>query len=95
MRKMMTTKHSPISAIKRQADKIAFMLKAFERGEKIDDRFAEKIREARIKRGVLKFAIAMDGKTLIIDMPFDMIGRSSEVAISEWIVKAMKELRSQ
>ena len=45
----MTTARSPLSQLKAQAAKIAATLKAAERGEKIDVRFAEKIEAARAK----------------------------------------------
>lgn len=87
----MTTKHSPLSALKAQADKIAASLKASERGEKIDIRFAEKI-AARGKEGI-KVGIVMDDKTIIIEMPWVTIRNTSEVGLSEYIIKLMRESR--
>ena len=88
----MTTKHSPLSALKAQADKIAATLKAAERGEKIDVRFAEKIDAARGK-DVFKVGIVMDDKVIMIDMPWATIRSASEAGLSEYIVRQMREAR--
>ncbi|WP_269582009.1 hypothetical protein [Roseibium sp. Sym1] len=88
----MTTKQSPLSALKRQANHIAAMLKAAERGEKIDVQFAEKIREARGRR-TFKFAVVMDDKILTIEMPWTQIKGTSETGLSEYIVGQMRESR--
>lgn len=86
----MTTKHSPLSALKAQADKIAALLKKAERGEKIDLRFGEKIAEAR-KRGVFKVGIVMDDKTITIEMPWATIGSTEEAGLAEYILRLMRE----
>lgn len=88
----MTTSHSSLSRLKGQADKIAQMIKASERGEKIDVRFAEKIREARTKE-VFVVGIAMDDKFLKIDIPWVTIRQTSEVALAAYILKQMKGSR--
>lgn len=88
----MTTKHSPLSALKAQAEKIAAVLKAAERGEKIDIRFAEKIEAARAKE-CFKIGIVMDDKVITIEMPWATIRDTSERGISEYIVRQMKEAR--
>jgi hypothetical protein len=88
----MTTKHSSLSALKAQADKIAAMLKAFDRGEKVDVRFAEKIEAARGKESI-KFGIVMDDKVVMVDMPWSTIRETSEAGMSEYIVGQMREAR--
>ena len=88
----MTTKHSPIRALKAQADKIAAVLKAAERGEKIDVRFAEKIEAARDNE-VFKVGIVMDDKIIAVDMPWATIRSTSEPALAEYIVTLMREAR--
>lgn len=88
----MTTKHSPLSALKAHADKIAKMMKAAERGEKIDVLFAEKIEEARTKESV-KFGILMDDKFITVDMPWATIRSTGEVGLSEYILRQMREAR--
>lgn len=88
----MTTKHSPLSALKAQADKIAATLKAAERGEKIDVRFAEKIDAARAKES-FKVGIVMDDKIIIVEMPLATIRSTSEAGLSEYIVRQMREAR--
>ncbi len=88
----MTTKHSPMSALKAQAAKIAATLKGAERGDKIDARFATKIAEARV-RGVFKVGIVMDDKVITIDMPWATIRDSDEAGLSEYILGLMRETR--
>ena len=88
----MTTRHSPLSALKAQADKIAAAIKAAERGEKIDVRFAEKIEAARSKDS-FKVGIVMDDKVITIDMPWATIRATSEVGIAEYILDQMRESR--
>jgi hypothetical protein len=88
----MTTKHSPLSALKAQADKIAAILKAAERGEKIDVRFAEKIDAARAKES-FKIGIVMNDKVITIEMPWTMIRTTSEAGIAEYIIRQMREVR--
>lgn len=88
----MTTSHSPLSALKAQADKIAEMLKAAERGEKIDVRFAEKIEAARNKEA-FRIGIVMDDKVITIDMPWATINGTSEVGLAEYILKQMRGAR--
>lgn len=88
----MTTKNSPLKILKAQADNMASLIKAAERGEKIDVRFAEKISAARDKES-FKFGIVMDDKAITIDMPWDMVRTTSEAGLSEYIVKQMQEAR--
>lgn len=90
----MTTAHSPLSALKAQADKIAATLKAAERGEKIDVRFAEKIEAARGNES-FKVGIVMDDKVIIVEMAWETISASSEVGLSEYILKQMRESRER
>jgi len=85
----MTTKHSPLSKLKAQADKMAMILKATERGEHDDN---AKIVEARTKSYV-KFAVVMDDKVLSIEMAWATIKSTSEAGISEYILKKMRESR--
>lgn len=85
----MTTSQSPLRVLKAQADKCASMLKAAERGEKIDVRFGEKIAAARSNPS-FKFGIAMDDKVITIDMPWTLINSTSEVGLSEYILKQMR-----
>lgn len=86
----MTTKHSPLSALKAQASKIAANLKAAERGDPIDVRFAEKIAAARGKESI-KFAIFMDDKIIKIEMPWATIRNTNEAGIEEYILTQMRE----
>ncbi len=88
----MTTRHSPLNQLKAQADKIAAMLKAAERGEKVEAQFAAKIAEARA-RDSFKVGIAMDDKVIAITMPWATIRATSEAGLSEYIVNQMRETR--
>ena len=88
----MTTAHSPLSRLKAQADKIAAMLKAAERGEKIAGDAGDKIVAARARESVL-FVVAMDDKILKIEMTWAAIRTTSEVGISEYILKQMRGAR--
>lgn len=88
----MTTKHSPLSALKAQADKIARTLKAAERGEQIEVQFAERIAAARGQQ-TFKVGIAMDDKTISLEIAWETIRATSEVALSEYIVRLMRETR--
>lgn len=90
----MTTARSPLSALKAQADKIAAVLAAAERGEKIDVRFAEKIDAARAKESVI-FGVVMDDKILKIEIPWTKIRESGETGLSEYILKHMRESRDE
>lgn len=86
----MTTKNSPLAALQSQANYIANMLKRAERGEKIDTRFAEKIEAAR-KTPVFKVGIVMDDKVITIEIAWQIIKDTEESALSEYILKQMRE----
>jgi hypothetical protein len=86
----MTTARSPLSQLKAQAGKIAAMLKAAERGERIDAQFAEKIFAARDKQNLI-FVIAMDDKFLQIRIPWNLVRDASEGEIAEFILVRMRE----
>lgn len=88
----MTTKNSPLRALKQQADMIAAMLKKAERGEKIVNDPVGKVAASRTKPSVT-FAVAMDDKILQITMAWDKIRETSEHGISEYILKQMRESR--
>lgn len=88
----MTTAHSPLRILKAQADKIAATLKAAERGEKIEARFAEKIESARGK-DCFKVGIVMDDKIITIEMPWAIIRETSEFGLAEYVLNQMREAR--
>lgn len=89
----MTTAYSPLSQLKAQADKIAATLKAAERGEKIDVRFAEKLAAARATDSFI-VGVAMDDKFLKIKIPWRTIRETSEVDLVEWLLEQMRESRN-
>ncbi len=88
----MTTKKSPKRVLKQQADKIAATLKAAERGDKIDAKFAAKIAEARTKP-MFKTGIAMDDKIITIEMPWETIRNTTTAGLSQYIMDQMREVR--
>ena len=88
----MTTSHSPLSQLKAQADKIAATLKAAERGEQIDVRFAEKIKAARSKDS-FKVGIVMDDKVITIEIPWATIRGTNEAGLAGYILNQMREAR--
>lgn len=75
----MTTSNSPIRVLKAQADNIARIVKA-----------AVEISAAR-NRDSVKFGIVMDDKVIKVDMPWATIREMSEVGISEYILKYMRD----
>lgn len=83
----MTTKHSPLCELQRQADKVAATLKAASRGE------IEFKKGAHHKPVVVSFAVVMDDKILKIEMAWDTIRQTSEAGISEFILREMRESR--
>ena len=87
----MTTKDSPLSALKAQADKIAAMLKAAERGETPNVPHAEKIMAARDKLAIKVGILMVDDKVLTLDIPWATIRELSEAGLSTWIVDQMRE----
>lgn len=88
----MTTRNSPLWRLRQQADNMAKMLKAAERGEKVANDPAGKI-AAALKRGEITFGIAMDDKIIKVTMPFATIRDTDEAGISEWILAQMRELQ--
>lgn len=89
----MTTAQSPLRVLKAQADNIAKIIKAVERGENpIEDR-GGKIAASRHKPTV-KVGIVMDDKVITIEMTWPTISQTSEVALAEWILMQMREFRA-
>jgi hypothetical protein len=88
----MTTKHSPLRVLKSQADEIARRLVAFERGEITHDEFHAKLLAAR-KADSLKLGIFMDDKLITVEIAWATIKATGEVAMSEYILKLMREQR--
>lgn len=84
----MTTKHSPLAALKAQADQIATLLKAAERGDNIPS-----MAQARSQPS-FTFGVVMDDKVLRIEMTWEKVRDTEWVALSEYIVLQMQEKRS-
>lgn len=87
----MTTKNSSPAALRVQAESIARVLKAAERGDKIDGPNAHKIVEARLTKPSFKTGIVMDDKVITIDMPWPLIKEYSEEALAAYILAQMQE----
>ena len=87
----MTTAHSPLSALKTQANKIAAMMKQAERGSLADP--TGKVAAARANKDGFKTAVIMDDKILTIEMPWATIRETSETGIAEYVLKHMRETR--
>lgn len=88
----MTTSHSPLRVLKAQADNIAKIIKAVERGENPVEDIGGKIATARGNESI-KFAVVQDDKIIRIDLPWDAIRGTSEVALAEMILKHMRGAR--
>lgn len=89
----MTTKSSPLHVLKAQADRIAATLKAAERGDRIDARFAAKIAEART-RDTFKVGVVMDDKIITLDLPWATIRGTTEPGLAEYILNMMRERKT-
>ena len=88
----MTTSHSPLRALKKQADRIAAEMKALLRGEHATMDVGGKIAAAR-QRDTITFGVVMDDKVIKIEMPWKLIETTSEAGISEWVLKYMRGAR--
>lgn len=86
----MTTAKSPLHALERQAKKIASILKAAERGDKIDVVFARNLEAARLKPS-FKMAIVMDDKLITLELPWVTIREETEAGLSDFIVDQMRK----
>lgn len=89
----MTTKHSPRSVLKAQAEKIAELIKRVERGEPISGQTAEHLAAARNKE-IVQIGIVMDDKTIKLDIPWTTVRETSELGLTEYILNQMMELRN-
>lgn len=89
----MTNKHSAPIVLQKQADAIANIIKRAERGEKADAIISGKVRAARESKNSLKCAVIMDDKTIILEMPWDIIAHSTEAELATVVLKAMMETR--
>lgn len=88
----MTTAQSPLRVLKAQSDSIAKTIKASERGEAVAPEFAAKLAAAR-QRDSFIIGVLMDDKILQITIPWSTVKETSEVALSEFILKHMRESR--
>lgn len=89
----MSTSNSPAWKLKAEADNMAKIIKAVERGERVAADPAGKM-AAALARGEVKFGIVMDDKIITIKMPTATIRETSEAGISEYIISYMRGQRS-
>ena len=82
----MTTKHSPLRELQRQADTIAGKLKAAERGEIT-------VKDGAREKESITVGVVMDDKILKIEISWETIRSASEAGISEFILNHMREAR--
>ena len=87
----MTTSQSPLRVLKSQADNIAKIIKAIERGEPVNDP-GGKIAASKAK-GVFKPGIVMDDRVITIEISWAKIIETSEVALGAYILKLMRDTR--
>lgn len=87
-----TTKNSPKHVLQAQANKITNLLKAAERGERIDVAFAAKVHEARNKPAI-KIGVVMDDKIITLEIPWATIRETTEAGLAEYILGLMRESR--
>jgi hypothetical protein len=85
----MTTAHSPLSALRSQADRMAAVLKAASRGARIAHDPGGKL-AAALQRESITFGVVMDDKVLKIEMPWELIRECTEAGIAEYIIKQMQ-----
>lgn len=86
----MTTASSPVAVLRAQARRCAAMLKKAECGAPVANDPAGKIAAARLTPQV-KFAVAMDDKTIVIEMTWKAIRETSQAGITEFILNLMRE----
>ena len=85
----MSTSKSPAWKLRREADNMAKIIKAVERGEKVAADPAGKM-AAALARGSVKFGIVMDDKVITIEMPTATIRKHTEPELSAWIIEYMR-----
>lgn len=91
----MTTKHSPLSKLRKQADTMAMVLKMVERGDKVPVKLDPqgKLAHARRTSPDIVFAIVVDYKIMKVTMGWQTIATMTERGISEFLLKQMRESR--
>jgi hypothetical protein len=89
----MTTKHSPLPVLQKQADAMANLIMRAARGEKVDAKIMGRVKAARDAGHPLKVGVMMDDKTIILELAWDTIANTSEAGLSQYILKLMQERR--
>lgn len=89
----MTTKHSPLSQLRTQAERIAMMLKRAERGELIPAQYGALRIEAARQLPTFKTGLVMDDKVVTIELTWTRIAETTEPALAEYILDLMRESR--
>lgn len=87
----MSTSQSPIAKLQAEADKMATLLKAAERGDPLPQvPFAYKMSHARATKPTIKFAVFQDDKIINVEMAWSTIHESTELEIAAFILKHMR-----
>lgn len=86
----MTTKDSPIGVLREQAEKVARVLKAAERGSISKSDPAHKLVDA-LSKGQATLVVAMDDKFIKITVSREVVSASTEAEITEYILAQMRE----
>lgn len=91
----MSTSQSPLRQLQAEADRIAAMLKRFERRDftGIDDP-AHKLARA-VAAGRLKVGIVMDDKVVTLEIPLPTIAEHSEASLAAYVLRLMKGTRER
>lgn len=90
MEGVVTTKDSPLSALRSQADNVADMLKRVARGEKIASDPAGKLERSR-ERQEVTIGIVMDDKIIQLTLPWKKIEDLTVEFLSDFIIDLMRE----
>ncbi len=81
----MTTSQSPVNQLKKQAERIAKLMKQGIRGE---------LPNFPVDKDPVKFGIIQDDKTITIEIPRATVISSTEYALSEMILREMRGKRA-
>jgi hypothetical protein len=86
--------HTPLRVLKAQTNNVARVLKEVDRGQKTNAKLVQTHKITLLKQQV-KFVMFMDGHALDLVMPIEDIVVRGEVALSEYILKAMCHARGK
>jgi len=85
----MSTSQSPRRKLKAEASKMARILKDVAAGKSVVEDVGGKL-AASLARGTAKVAIMMDDKIIAIEMEWDAVRATGQIALAEVIFKKMR-----